>query len=664
MNAATPQAKSIFGKALEIGAVAERAAYLDQACGGDAALRAEVDSLLAALEGAGDFLRQPAAAPGATVDPEPASDQGEPKRDPVTAEAVGSRVGPYKLLQPLGEGGMGAVWVAEQTEPVKRRVALKVIKPGMDSAQVLRRFEAERQALALMDHSHIAKVFDAGTTETGRPYFVMELIKGVPITKYCDELHLPIRERLALFVPVCQALQHAHQKGIIHRDIKPSNVLVCMQDGKPVAAADVNRREAERIAQKERAARQHALETLQDITNHVANRNMTTLQVAAGGLSVKGGDVQELLTSPLTAAEKELLSKLLTYYESAARDFAGAADDPTALAGTYLQIGQIRKTFRDYTSAEVAYRAALMIYEELAKNQPSVPENTELLKHAHENLAQTLRSLGRDVEAVGHWDSVIRLSSPEDSWEIRLPRAGALARAGRVAEAVTECEAVVSESASRGSCCYNAACVYAQAAANSQACHEEYARAGVGFLRRALEKGEFTSLRATIAIAYLKLDPDLDPLRGRKDFQRIAAAAFTQILSKQYPEENQDWVTNIEPVAQDLLQFSAEDAEPTLRKCLEIRLRDEPGLWTTFHTKSLLGGSLLGQKKYAAAEPLLLAGYEGMKQREDQLPKVRLAEALERLVKLYDATGKKDKADGWRKKLQEAKAPPKPPAKP
>ena len=149
-------------------------------------------------------------------------------------EAVGMKIGPYKLVQQLGEGGMGTVWVAEQTEPVKRRVALKVIKPGLDSAQVIRRFEAERQALALMDHTNIAKVLDAGSTPAGRPYFVMELVKGVPITKYCDELHLPLRERLELFVPVCQAIQHAHQKGVIHRDIKPSNVLVSIQDGKPV----------------------------------------------------------------------------------------------------------------------------------------------------------------------------------------------------------------------------------------------------------------------------------------------------------------------------------------------------------------------------------------------------------------------------------------------
>ena len=144
------------------------------------------------------------------------------------------RSAPTSCLQQIGEGGMGVVYMAEQTEPVERRVALKIIKPGMDSRQVIARFEAERQALAMMDHPNIAKVLDAGTTETGRPYFVMELVKGVPITKYCDEKHLSLKQRLELMIPVCQAIQHAHQKGIIHRDIKPTNVLVAQYDGRPV----------------------------------------------------------------------------------------------------------------------------------------------------------------------------------------------------------------------------------------------------------------------------------------------------------------------------------------------------------------------------------------------------------------------------------------------
>ena len=144
------------------------------------------------------------------------------------------RIGPYKLLQQIGEGGFGVVYMAEQDQPVHRRVAVKIVKPGMDSAVIIARFEAERQALAIMDHQNIAKVYDAGTTDLGRPFFVMELVHGVRITKYCDDNHLTIRERLELFVPICKAIQHAHQKGIIHRDLKPSNILVCLYESQPV----------------------------------------------------------------------------------------------------------------------------------------------------------------------------------------------------------------------------------------------------------------------------------------------------------------------------------------------------------------------------------------------------------------------------------------------
>jgi WD40 repeat protein/serine/threonine protein kinase len=223
--------RDLFDAALEKHDPAERAAFLAAGCAESPELRQRLERLLRLHAEAGSFLEQPAAAPAETVDSAPGAAPREPGPAP---EEVGAHIGPYKLLQQLGQGGMGVVWVAEQTEPVKRRVALKVVKPGMDSAQVLHRFEAERQALALMDHTNIARVLDAGSTAWGRPYFVMELVKGVPITRYCDELHLTLRERLGLFIPVCQALQHAHQKGIIHRDIKPSNVLVAVQDGVPV----------------------------------------------------------------------------------------------------------------------------------------------------------------------------------------------------------------------------------------------------------------------------------------------------------------------------------------------------------------------------------------------------------------------------------------------
>jgi eukaryotic-like serine/threonine-protein kinase len=222
MTASRPDNEAIFHAAREIPDPDRRREYVREACGGDEARIAHVEALLAAAYGPDSLLDRPlAAALGATFD------------QPNT-ESPGPVIGPYKLVELIGEGGMGSVWMAQQTAPVKRLVAVKLIKAGMDSRQVIARFEAERQALALMDHPNIARVLDAGTSSGGRPYFVMDLVKGVPITRYCDEHHLTPRQRLELFIPVCQAVQHAHQKGIIHRDLKPSNVLVALYDGKPV----------------------------------------------------------------------------------------------------------------------------------------------------------------------------------------------------------------------------------------------------------------------------------------------------------------------------------------------------------------------------------------------------------------------------------------------
>jgi serine/threonine protein kinase len=221
LNRPAPDLKAIFSQALELDSPAERARYLDDACGGDGPLRDEVESLLRAFAGAGDFLES--------------LDGTAPfLGESAVEEGPGTVVGPYKILEQIGEGGMGVVFAAEQTRPLRRRVALKIIKPGLDNKQVLARFEIERQALALMDHPNIARVLDAGTTESGRPYFVMELIKGIPITDFADLAQLTPRARLELLIPVCHAIQHAHQKGIIHRDIKPSNVLVALYDGRPV----------------------------------------------------------------------------------------------------------------------------------------------------------------------------------------------------------------------------------------------------------------------------------------------------------------------------------------------------------------------------------------------------------------------------------------------
>src|SRR5271170_3754929 len=211
MNGEPERVLAVFTEALPLPA-AERSGFLDRACAGDGELRRRVEGLLRSLEKAGDFLGEAAAGVPTGTGHEISA-----------GEKPGDVIGPYKLLQQIGEGGCGVVFMAEQEAPVRRRVAVKVVKPGMDSKNVIARFEAERQALALMEHPNIAHVFDAGTTEAGRPFFVMELVKGVPITRYCDDNQLTPRERLALMAPVCQAVQHAHQKGVIHRDLKPSN---------------------------------------------------------------------------------------------------------------------------------------------------------------------------------------------------------------------------------------------------------------------------------------------------------------------------------------------------------------------------------------------------------------------------------------------------------
>ncbi len=211
----------IFANAWEIKDDDQRCAYLDEACRDDQQLRQEIEQLLEMSRTNDSFMEL---GRGSTSAAEASLGQIR----------IGAQVGPYKLKEKIGEGGMGVVYVAQQTEPFRRRVALKIIKPGMDSRQVLGRFEAERQTLAMMEHPNIARVLDAGTTAQRLPYFAMELVNGPPLTQYCDEQRLTIRQRLELFVSVCEGVQHAHQKGIIHRDLKPSNILVAQYDGRPV----------------------------------------------------------------------------------------------------------------------------------------------------------------------------------------------------------------------------------------------------------------------------------------------------------------------------------------------------------------------------------------------------------------------------------------------
>jgi len=230
MNIASPAEEAIYNAARQFADPEKLSAYLDLACDGNPAMRKRIENLLRATPEAEAFFGRSAV----NVSKLPGLTDAEAGVMTPIAEGPGTMIGRYTLLQIIGEGGFGVVYMAEQKEPVRRRVALKIIKLGMDTKQVVARFEAERQALAMMDHPNIARVLDGGCTETGRPFFVMEMVKGQTVTKFCDERKLSTRQRLELFIPVCQAIQHAHQKGIIHRDIKPSNILVTLHDAVPV----------------------------------------------------------------------------------------------------------------------------------------------------------------------------------------------------------------------------------------------------------------------------------------------------------------------------------------------------------------------------------------------------------------------------------------------
>jgi serine/threonine protein kinase len=849
MSATTRTAKEIFMAAVKLPAE-QRDAFLDQACAGDPDLRRRVSELLRAHQEIGSFLEKPAVEQPVTGAYRPAPDDAGPA-DPVAplpiTEGPGTRIGPYKLLQQIGEGGMGVVYMAEQEHPVRRRVALKIIKPGMDSTQVVARFEAERQALAMMDHINIAKVLDAGATDTGRPFFVMELVHGIPITRYCDDNHLTPRERLELFVPVCQAIQHAHQKGIIHRDIKPSNVLVTLYDGKPVPKIidfGVAKATEQRLTEKTMFTQYGTMVgTLEYMSPEQAEMSALGVDTRSDIYSL-GVLLYELLTGTTPLSRQRLreaafdevlrlireeepprpstrlsetgrqltsisahrktepakLAKLLRgeldwivmkalekdrarRYETAngfARDIQRyLADEPVEACPPSVGY-RLRKFARKYRmalrvaggfalllclgaafSAWQAVRATVAegraLAERDAKDQ-ALQEAKAVLAFFQEKVLAAGRpkgdeggGLGKDVtlrQAVVAAESRVAESFPDQP----LVEASIRDVLGRTYYLLGELQSAIAQhkralalrqaklgADHKGTLtsmlhlgeAYGAADMFDQAVplceetlkrmkAKLGPNHIDTLRIMAILASWYTEEGKFDQALSlmqetlqrrkatlgpnhirTLAAMYIlakvykaagktgraldlfketiegmKANPEMGPEHrytlkamnglagtyleaGELDlamnlFQETLARR-TALLGLEHPET----ISTMHDFSRCLLRAGkSEKAEALLRDCLKLREKNQPDHWKTFDTKSELGGALVGQQKYAEAEPLLRDGYEGMKQREVTIPtifKVRLTEALERLVRLYDTWDKKDKADVLRKKLKAIK---------
>jgi eukaryotic-like serine/threonine-protein kinase len=611
--------REIFAKALDISDRAERNAFLLEACGRDAGLRGHLEQLLKTQENLGSFLGIPATLP----------------RDAFVGisltESPGDRIGPYKLLESIGEGGMGIVYMAEQQDPVQRKVALKIIKPGLDSRQVLARFEAERQALAMMDHPNIARVLDVGALDeadnqhseatrqndgtlqarieaTGtispsaaflpqpsRPYFVMELVYGVPITLFCDQRRLNARQRLELLVPVCQAIQHAHQKGVIHRDIKPSNVLVTMQG------------------------------------------DQATPKVIDFGVA--------------KATEQRLTERTI-----------------------FTQVGALVGTF-EYMSPEQAemnspgvdtrsdiYSLGVLLYELLTG---TTPIDSKRLREAP--LDEAMRII-REEEPPRPSIRIIRISDLPATTRARRADPARLARTfrGEIDWIVMKC---LEKDRSRR---YETAS--ALASDLLRFLRDEPVEAcppSAGYRLRKFARKRWAAIVTALGFAALLLAGTVVSVwqlaRATRAEREALAARDTAALYRELllndpklrglPIDHPDRATAFIILGQVLLRTGRPvEAELVLRECLEIREKKLPLDFRTYNACSLFGASLLAQHKYAEAEPLLLRAHEGMARIKDRIPSTSLVhpvEVLEWLLLLYQQWGKPAQVARWRRQLED-----------
>jgi len=574
---------------------AQRAAFLDQACAGDPELRREMDRLLTA-------------------------DTGTATASMESAEGVGRTIGPYRLLQKIGEGGMGVVWLADQAEPVRRRVALKLIKAGMSTHEVIARFESERQALALMDHPAIARVFDAGTTLEGSPYFVMEYIAGVPITTYCDNRRLGAHQRLEVFLRVCEGVQHAHQKAIIHRDLKPSNILVTEVAGRAtpkIIDFGVVKALSQKLTEETVFTRFGALiGTPEYMSPEQANSLGEDIDTRTDVYSL-GVILYELL-----AGAPPIDSRTIAFEEFLRRLREEAPPKPSA------RIGRPDAT-------------------EVARNRQSEPpELARLVRGDLDSIA--LKALEKDRSR--RYGSASDLAADVGRYlrnEAVLAVSPSVAYLGRKLVRRYRSALVTA-------CAFVLVLIVAAVMIVRQSVRANREAA----VTDALGKGIHTYMLGMRGIPSMTdLLKDFAAMHQRQGQYAIAGRETLLVLMERRRTLGSDNPVTMAAAADMALARLSEgnfhSSEWVAREALEFYRKRQPDDWQRFRAESLLGASLAGQKKYAEAEPLLLEGYQGMLARKERIGETNrshLDRAREWIVQLYQAWGKSEKADEWKKK--------------